>query len=359
MLNPARQPGRHAPPTEVSISGRVPLSMLHALGANGLDADALARAAGLDPAALAHPDGRVPGAHMERLWGAAVRATGDPHLGLHLGAEAEAGPLSVVGYVLQSAATLGDALGAFAHYVTLFTDGLAVRVARPATGALGGEAALEMETVGAASTNYLVRQPRQPMEATVAGAVAIAGTLVGKPLPLVAVEMAHAGDAGAAAEAARVFGVGVQYGAERYRIRFASRALAWPVRGASPSLLAAFETQAAAAAEAFAAQTARPVTERALRAVAERLRGEVPTIQEIAAALAVGVRTLQRRLGDEGTRFSDVLDEARHALALQHLATDAAVAEVGFLLGFSEPSAFTRAFRRWTGMSPTAYRRGA
>lgn len=332
--------------------------MLHALSAGWeVDADALARAAGIDPTTLADPDGRVSGPQMEAFWNAAVAATGEPHLGLRLGAAADVTTLSVLGYVMQSAPTLGGALDAFARYVTLFTDGLQARIARPRAEGLRAEAALEFAAVGTGETNYLVRSPRHPMEATLAGAFVIAGALVGAPLPGASLEVAHRAEADAATVAAQVLGIPVRYGGDGYRFRFSAAALGAPILRASPVLLRAFEAQAAAAIASLAARSTRPVSDRVLRAVTEQLRGQPPTIDEVADALAMGVRTLQRRLESEGTRYSALLDEARCALALRYLGrADVPVAEVAFLLGFSEPSAFTRAFRRWTGTAPTAYR---
>jgi AraC-like DNA-binding protein len=71
----------------------------------------------------------------------------------------------------------------------------------------------------------------------------------------------------------------------------------------------------------------------------------------------MSARTLQRRLAGEGLSFDGVLDELRRELALRHLADRrVAIAEVAYLLGFSEPSAFHRAFKRWTGTTPGAAR---
>ncbi|HWO08502.1 MAG TPA: helix-turn-helix transcriptional regulator, partial [Polyangiaceae bacterium] len=77
----------------------------------------------------------------------------------------------------------------------------------------------------------------------------------------------------------------------------------------------------------------------------------------IARRLGLGERTLQRRLRDEGTSFAALLDEARAELARSYLGdSKLAIFEVAYLLGYSEPSAFNRAFRRWTGKSPREYR---
>ncbi len=67
-------------------------------------------------------------------------------------------------------------------------------------------------------------------------------------------------------------------------------------------------------------------------------------------------RTLQRRLGDEGTSVHALLDEVRRGRAAALLDADMAIGEVAYLLGYSEPSAFHRAFRRWTGVTPEAFR---
>lgn len=97
----------------------------------------------------------------------------------------------------------------------------------------------------------------------------------------------------------------------------------------------------------------------------DRVRGEVRSrlpdgtagVEEVAEALGLARWTLQRRLADCGVSYSDLVDGVRYDLACLHLRhPHVAVAEIGFMLGYSEVSAFSRAFRRWAGMSPQAYR---
>ena len=89
----------------------------------------------------------------------------------------------------------------------------------------------------------------------------------------------------------------------------------------------------------------------------ERLPDGEPTAAELAAALHLSLRSLQRKLAERGLRYENLLDDTRRELALAQL-REARIAlnEIAFLLGFSDASSFSRAFRRWTGLSPTAWR---
>lgn len=83
----------------------------------------------------------------------------------------------------------------------------------------------------------------------------------------------------------------------------------------------------------------------------------MPSLASIAAELAMSERSVQRSLSEESTSYREIVDEVRKGLALSHLSRPGSTAtDVAFLLGFSEPSAFTRAFRRWTGASPSQYK---
>lgn len=87
------------------------------------------------------------------------------------------------------------------------------------------------------------------------------------------------------------------------------------------------------------------------------LTSGTPSVSELATAIGMSQRTLLRKLGELGLTYQQLLDEMRHELGRRYLDDPAkSVTEIAFLLGFSEQSAFTRAFKRWSGMSPSAYR---
>jgi AraC-like DNA-binding protein len=96
---------------------------------------------------------------------------------------------------------------------------------------------------------------------------------------------------------------------------------------------------------------------RVRQALVEELRLGEPTLPRLAARLRMSERTLQRRLSSEGTSMQALLDEARREISLRRLAeSNQSIAEISFLLGFAEVRAFHRAFKRWTGSTPAAYR---
>ncbi len=94
------------------------------------------------------------------------------------------------------------------------------------------------------------------------------------------------------------------------------------------------------------------------QALWSELSGGKPTIGKIADVLGLSVRTLQRRLHEDGTSFANVLEDFRRDMSVRLLRDRGlAVYEVAFLLGYSEPSTFFRAFRRWVGMAPQEFRK--
>ena len=91
--------------------------------------------------------------------------------------------------------------------------------------------------------------------------------------------------------------------------------------------------------------------------IAQRLSEGVPNVSDIAAQLGMSGRSLQRRLAERGFAYQDLVDESRRELAERLLkASDYALAEIAFMTGFSEQSAFTRAFKRWAGQTPRSFR---
>jgi AraC-like DNA-binding protein len=148
-----------------------------------------------------------------------------------------------------------------------------------------------------------------------------------------------------------VLGVPMVFGSRHPELRLRADILARPLLGADLRLTEVLERHAETvlAARAPADEWRRRVTE----VLRTQLADGSPRLATIARALAMSERALRRRLESEGTTFVAVVDDLRRALALDMVGdASLSIAEVAFLLGFSEPSAFHRAFRRWTGRTP-------
>jgi AraC-like DNA-binding protein len=91
------------------------------------------------------------------------------------------------------------------------------------------------------------------------------------------------------------------------------------------------------------------------RIILSKLDDEALSINKVARELAVSVRTLQNRLDEEGVAFSDLYKGIRHRLAQKYLRENYTVEQITYLLGFSEPSVFRKAFKKWSGVTPREY----
>jgi AraC-like DNA-binding protein len=180
--------------------------------------------------------------------------------------------------------------------------------------------------------------------------------MLGAPLAPTALELGHAPpDAAARAEHLRLFGVAPRYGRAVNALEIPGPTAARPVPSADP-LLSRIVVRHAEALLAERPAAAETVAVKVRRMMAEQL-GDGGSLAVISAQLRMSERSLQRRLADEGFTFDGLLEDLRRELALRYLADEkVAIAEIAYLLGYSEPSAFHRAFKRWMGTTPAQAR---
>jgi AraC-like DNA-binding protein len=333
---------------EATISASLLIDFLGYLERQGLSAEPVCRAAKVDRRRLDDPSARVAASAMERLWAAAEQLTGDADLGLHSAESYNPGALSIVGYVILSCRTAGAALACLARYAPLLNEGLQV--------ALTQEQGTTHCRFGAVDTldSFLQRTPRQAMETLAAGIVLTLARLATPPPVPLQVSFRHPAPP-SIAEHRRLLGPELRFGQAENSVVYPSAALEASLLSADPALLDMFEADARRRLAQLPAQGA--ISARVQTLLGARLKGEVPSLAAIASELAMSERSIQRSLREEATSYRELVDAVRKDLALLHLARPGtSAADVAFLLGFSEPSAFTRAFRRWTGSSPTRFR---
>lgn len=302
--------------------------------------DAFYRATDLTPEMLADAEARVSPAQFCVAWSEAERLTGDPSLALTLAEAIPQGAFGIVEYVCRSAPTVGDALTQWVRYLGILDD--AVEVALVDWG--GDHRALRV-----------TRESEAPAPAShelcFALVVKHARAMLEAELEVESVRFVHRPRReDTVARHRAFFGAPVFFGAEHTELVLTRRTLATALTTRDPNLLAIL--LASAETQNQRGSTDLPLTAQVRRRIQASLRTDGAELEAVAKELGLTARSLQRRLKDEGVSFQGLRDEARQALADRYLDQGHSIAEISFLLGFSEPSAFFRAFKRWTGLTP-------
>jgi AraC-like DNA-binding protein len=290
-------------------------------------------------------EARVPIERFYELWAALMRATREPGLPMRMVETITSHDYDPIGFACMTRATLGEALQQALRFARVWRDAGWSNVT------ITDEAAtLEVD---AEEPHLGARVSRESMLAELLHG---ARTLTGVRFAPLMVRFRHDPPPDVA-EHQRFFGGPIEWSAPRTELVIDAKLLNLPLVKADPALAAYFERHSMELLSRFAAEP-DGVEYRLRRVLAEELRAGEPTLEAIAPRLAMSARTLRRRLQEAGTSYREVLDATRAELAKRYLA-DAAlpVGAVSFMLGFSEPSTFHRAFKRWTGMTPAQFRK--
>lgn len=326
-----------------SLSVRAVQPLLLYLTARGHDSAAFLKAQGVDPMMFRDPEARLPHATAAPLWPAAARLTNDLDLGLHVAEGVPPGNYGVLEYAVRTSENLGSGFQRLAQYTRFLHDNAEIKLT------------VERDrAVLSHSIPVLGRPPRPISEYIVATWLLTFRRATGVNWTPLQVRFQHAVPDNTS-EHERIFGCTPEFEHHRNELVFARDLLNIPMAKADATLQQILEAQVVAVIEKLPKGEA--TTDAVRRLLATELGEGQPTLEQIAPRLHMSPRTLHRRLEDEGTSFRQVLNEVRRELAARHLIERRlAIGEIAFLLGFSEPSAFHRAFKRWTGHAPLAYR---
>jgi len=319
-------------------------NVLDAAGSLGADVPAIVAEAGLDPAALDDPDGRIPVELDLRVWEILTRRADGFAIGARLGIAS----LGIVGYAMAHGRTVADALAWQQRYGAIVHPGLVPRIERRRTGA--SDLLVFVRDVVPAFARL-----REPVYAQVAAIQAVLQALSGVDVSPTSIALPLPRPDDTRPIEARVR-CAVVWNSARLEVAFDAVVLDAPLPRSDPRIFGYLARHADALLAALPADSTW--AERVRREIAPCLATGEPRIATVAKRLALSPRTLHRRLQAEGTRFATLVDEARHERALLLLEDRTLSASaVAFLLGYAEPAAFFRAFRRWTGVTPQAHRR--
>jgi AraC-like DNA-binding protein len=330
----------------LTASVRVLTNLALALRVLELDADAVLARCGIHWEDIAGQDGddrRIPVETLDRFWTAAVAVTGDPAIGVRIGALARLSATGVLGDVVKASATLGEAVLKTARYMRLWND-----AARLSFLIDGDRAIAWYRSVAPAH-----RHPASG-DAIVARLVVLSRELTGIHLIPKEILLAHP-EPPDTASYREVFGILPTFGQTDYAVVFRPEVLTLPIASTDTETRDAAMRHAAELIEALPADAS--LKRQVQRVLANELRGGNPMLDNVAEQLSMHPKTLRRRLKEEGTTHSELLEALRRELAERYMAVpELNVTEVAFLLGYSDASAFTKAFRRWFDVAPLTYR---
>jgi AraC-like DNA-binding protein len=289
------------------------------------------------------PDERVHVSAVHTMLEATVKISGDELLGVKAAARSSIGDVGIFDFVLSSAATLRAALDNAGRYMRLLNDTLTFTlevsgdraIARFENSVVLPRSAEDFQTCGFISTQV----PSWPEGM----------------LDDMDVWFRYAPPPSLDAYREVLGPARLHFHSPMSGFGFPARLLDEPLRGHDPKLHEVLRRYAESTLAALPQRES--VTEKVRRYLVERLATGDISLEQAARTLRMSSRTLGRRLSEEGTTFKNLVDDTRRAIALRYVAGhDLGLSEVALLSGFTETPSFYRAFRRWTGMTPTKYR---
>jgi len=309
----------------------------------GADVDAWLAEAGLTGASLADASLTISRERFERLVTGSLTFTDEPALGLFVGERLVASTHGILGYAAVNAGTLREAMELLERYSQLRLALLEV-----SHDERGGQVRLrftESEALGAMRRPVLeavLLSVKNILDAITMGACAVTAVAFAFERP------AHA------ALARDMFRCEVRYGQSWTGMIMPRELLDVPLKMADPE---AFRDAAALCRKELDKLNARESLARRVHRLLLERQGAFPTLQVTARMLHLSPRTLHRRLVDEGTSYRALVDEVRHALAVEHLrAHRTSIEAIAFALGYTDLANFRRAFKRWEGVAPSEFR---
>ena len=308
----------------------------------GLDPDPIIKAAGLDPHLFEDGANLIPRRALGRLFALSVAHTHCPHFGLLVGRRATIQSLGLVGRLMLHSETFGDALRGLVSHL-----GVQDRVIVPSLD-VAGDTAIFSYAVYQSGTE----SSDQILDGVIAGAVNAIRDLIGAGWAPAEVLLPR-GQPADMAPYRRHFRAPVRFDQEIAALVFPSRCLELRIAGADPLLRTLLEERI----KQLQGEQRSEFPDDIRRLLRVRLTSDRCSADAVAEMFAIHRRTLSRRLKEGGAGYRRISNEIRFELARQLLEdTEVPLGQIAAALDYSEASAFTRAFRRWSGETPTAWR---
>ena len=289
------------------------------------------------------PDKRTPVSVCEAMLQGAVEMTGDPHIGIKAALSADQGDYEVLEYTVTSASTVREAIECLIRYMRLVNDAARFRL-----DVIGPTAQLDLSTS--------IPLSQVSVEFKVAAVCVTARRWITHPQPYLEIWFTH-DEPGDLTDYRAAFGnTKLVFRAPKDALIMDTARLEQPLTHADQNLHHVLRTHADQLLQELPRTDS--LSERVRKHILDTMPDGTVSADRVASLLHMSRRTLTRHLAEESTTFRDLLEDTRQRMARQYLATtNMSASDVAFLLGFSEAAPFVRAFKRWTGKTPTEFRR--
>ncbi|MFC5695472.1 AraC family transcriptional regulator [Pseudomonas sp. GCM10022186] len=302
--------------------------------------------AGLDSSFFSDPEIQCPQACVVKLLELAGNALGEP-IGLRIGSQMRTADFGVVGQATRSMDRLSDAIDGLCRYM----------VVRSQAEKLDVNEEDGLVVISYQVTDTTITQRRQDAELSISALLSCFREVTGSPLAPTRVDFEHAPPKDLALHR-EIFRCPIFFNQDCNRLYFSKVILDLPILTANKRLLQALQPFLEEQRKRLS-QPANLLADVSQAIAIELRRGRVGVAQ-VSESLNMSVRTLQRRLSELDLEFGTLVEDVRRALALEYVSnSNDRLTDIALMLGYNEASSFTRAFRRWTGLTPREYRKKA
>lgn len=302
--------------------------------------------AGLDEAFFIRPDNEMPLSGFVALW-ELLAGKVSPDIGLSIGARATSGSLGAYGHAVRSAANMEASLRCMSRFIVVHSHATRLEVDFS-----GSYVVIDYQI-----TDPTIIQRRQDSELSIAMIATNLREITGSDVCPIRVDFEHPAPSETSSHRG-IFKCPVHFNQPSNRLHYSRELLARPVLTADARLYNALESFLEEQRKERA--SASDLLGHINLVIAGSLSNGEVSLEQIAKSLGMSARTLQRRLSERKLEFSALVEEVRRSLAVEYVSHSRYnLTEVALMLGYSEASSFSRAFRRWTQITPQQYRQNA
>lgn len=333
-----------------TVSTTIVLDLYHYLLELGADKSDLLILLDTTEEFLQNPHNRLPATFCEVSWRFAEEFTSDVCIGLHMGERKSAAALGLITPLIQSCPDVWTALVKASDYMNIISDTQKMRPQKSQDKLI-----IHFDP----NKEWVEEQPyafRHVMASSLAYVIKTINALTGKTMAPQRALLNHTLHPNILKEYERVLGCPISTSSEHCGLEYELECSTLPIQSRNLELMGLIEQHIIhildrqRGSDSFAS--------RVKHAIVSDFRKRFPNVGEVAMAMALSIRNLQRKLHEENTSFQELINDIKRELAEEYLRNESlTITEISYMLGYAEPAVFTRAYKKWTGTPPEMARK--